>query len=142
MHVRSYDKGRAFAMLEHYIELLEKKPRAAKCALPVLQAGLPDAFEAYRRRMEDGTGEGDRRFVHVLKLATEFGPKRVAQALEMAGTRAIRDPADIRLLMLKEAEKPSPRGCMDWKHPGRTRTPRVERPPLSEYERLLAGAAR
>jgi transposase len=142
VHARSYEKGRAFAKLEHYIDLLEKKPRAAKCALPVLQAGLPDAFEAYRRWVEDGTGHGDRRFVGVLRPATEFQTKRVARALELARACGAKDPADIRLLMLKDVEEPSPRGGMDWKHPGGTRAPRVERPPLSEYERLLSGAAR
>lgn len=35
-HVRSYDKDRAVTQLPHYLDLLERKPRAARTALPVL----------------------------------------------------------------------------------------------------------
>ncbi|MGH7272120.1 MAG: Mu transposase domain-containing protein, partial [Polyangiaceae bacterium] len=117
-HARSYEKGRAFAQLAHYIDALEKKPRAARCALPVLQAGLPDIFELHRKRVEDGTGVGDLRFVGVLRLAGEYGVQRVAQALEEASSKCLKESSDIRLLILQKAEEPTRCVCTDWKPAG------------------------
>lgn len=138
-HVRSYEKDRAFAQLSHYLDLLERKPRAVRTALPVLQAGLPDAYEAYRRTVEDGTGVGDRKFVAVLRLGQELGFKRIASVLGWASMLGANEPAEIRMLALKETETPTTILCTDWKLPENRQSPRVKRPPLSEYTRLLAG---
>ena len=135
-HRRSLEKGRAYAQLWHYIEVLERKPRAARCALPVLQAGLPDEFEAYRRRVEDGTGDGDRRFVAVLKLARELGVQTIAKALGLGLLRGVVEPVDIRLLAMRDKEA-LPAVCTRSLRTG----PSVERPPITEYTRLLAGGA-
>lgn len=135
-HKRSLDKGRCVTELSHYIEVLERKPRAVKCALPVLQAGLPHEFEAYRRRVEDGTGEGDRRFVAVLRLAGELGVQSTAAALRSALARGAVEPADVRLLAMREREAPTA-VCMLSLRTG----PKVERPPISDYAGLLTGGA-
>lgn len=135
-HRRSLERGRAYAQLWHYIEVLERKPRAARCALPVLQAGLPDEFEAYRRRVEDGTGVGDRRFVAVLKLARELGVESIAKALGLGLRRGVVEPADIRLLAMRDKEA-LPAVCIRSLRTG----PSVKRPPIAEYTRLLAGGA-
>jgi transposase len=142
-HVRSYDKDRSLTQLPHYLDLLERKPRAARTALPVLQAGLPDAFEAYRRRVEDGTGDGDRRFVAVLRLAQELGEGRIASALSWADALGAKEPAEIRMLALKETEPSTQTVCMGWKLPRESgQSPRVERLPLTEYTKLLLGAVK
>ena len=135
-HKRSLDKGRCVTELSHYIEVLERKPRAVKCALPVLQAGLPHEFEAYRRRVEDGTGEGDRRFVAVLRLAGELGVQSTASALRSALARGAVEPADVRLLAMREREAPTA-VCMLSLRTG----PSVKRPPISDYAGLLTGGA-
>ena len=139
-HLRSYDKDRVVTLLWHYLDLLERKPRAARTALPVLQAGLPDIFEAYRRRVEDGTGAGDRRFIAVLRLGQELGNERIACALARADVLGAKEPAEIRMLALRETEAPTATLCMGWKLPENRQSPRVNRPPLTEYTRLLAGA--
>lgn len=141
-HERSLVKGRVTTLIEHYIDLLEQKPRAARTALPVLQAGLPDIFELYRQKAEDGTAAGDRKFVAVLRFLGEFGVERVASALRLANERGLIEPADIRLLMLKEAEGLPQSLCIAWKLPDGRKTPMVKRPPLSEYGHLLAAGAR
>ena len=140
-HVRSYEKDRAFAQLAHYLDLLERKPRAVRTALPVLQAGLPDAFEAYRRRVEDGSSVGDRKFIAVLRLGQELGFERIGSVLGWASLLGANEPAEIRMLALKETETPTTILCTDWKLPENRQSPRVSRPPLSEYTRLLVGAA-
>jgi len=137
VHKRCFGKGRFITELSHYLDLLEKKPRAARTALAVIQAGLPEAFELFRRYVEDGTGVGDLRFVGVLRLAVEYGSERVADALRLAMATGVQEAADVRLLTIRQAEALPATVCMDWKLPSGQRSPTVERPPLSEYTDLL-----
>jgi transposase len=139
-HERLYEHGRISTCLAHYLDLLERKPRAVAQALPVVQAGLPLEFEAYRRRVADGTGAGDRRYVGVLRLATEFGPLAVKEALEVALSSGLQEPSDVRLLVLRNLEgtrqsSPPPLGTPHGHAPVI-----VENTALSEYEKLMAVA--
>jgi transposase len=139
-HGRIFENGRYVTQLSHYLDLLMLKPRAARCALPVLQAGLPYEFESYRRRVEDGTGEGDRRFVSILCLACEFGIDHVQEALRVALARGLREPADIRLLVMRQLEAIPPKN-LTWESPSGQDGPVVELGSLCEYARLLEVAA-
>jgi transposase len=138
-HPRSHQPGGTVTVIAHYVDVLEHKPRAARSALPVIQAGLPDEFEAYRRRVEDRTADGDRRFVAVLRLVTLHGPARVAEALRLASSKQVLDPAAIGLLCMKHEDLPA--RASHALRDGLT-APCVKRPPLSEYARLLAGGPR
>jgi transposase len=139
-HPRLYEHGRVATELAHYIDLLERKPRAVARALPVIQAGLPPEFEAYRRRVEDGTGTGDRRYVGVLRLLTEFGVQLLHKALLTALASGLTEPSDVKLLVLREMEGPRPARPLPMGTSHGHGPVVVERPPLSEYERLLAVA--
>jgi len=137
-HKRSFEKGRCVTDYTHYLDLLERKPRAVRCALPVLQAGFPEEFEAFRRRVDDNTGVGDRRFVAVLRLASEFGVDRVQAALAIALARGVREPSDVRLLVLRQFDEVP--GRLKWESASGESSPSVERPPLSEYGKLMEAA--
>lgn len=137
-HERLYEHGRIATELAHYLDLLELKPRAVARALPVIQAGLPPEFEAFRQRVYDGTGAGDRIFVGVLRLVTEFGVEPVRQALCIALSRSVKDPADIKLLVLRSLETGSPRQHVAIPH-GHAPVA-IEREAISEYGKLLAVA--
>lgn len=137
-HGRLYEHGRIATELSHYLDLLELKPRAVARALPVIQAGLPPEFEAFRQRVANGTGAGDRLFVAVLRLLEGFGVGPVRQALCIALSRSVKDPADIKLLVLRELETSSPRAGVAIPH-GHAPVV-VEREGLSEYGKLLAVA--
>jgi hypothetical protein len=105
------------------------------------QAGLPEAFEIYRRRLEREGAAGDRKFVAVLRMASELGVDRVAAALSKACALGSLDPADIRLSLIRESEAPASGLCTPWTMPSGLVAPSVVRPPLSDYAGLLAGAA-
>jgi hypothetical protein len=139
-HERCFEKGRIVTDILHYLNLLEKKPRAVNSALPVIQAGLPAEFEAFRMRVVDGTAEGDRRFVGVLILLREHCVSAIASALRIANARGIREPADVRCLLLRCVEGPAAPLCTDWKLPDGQKSPTVERPPLAQYGALFGGA--
>jgi hypothetical protein len=138
-HKRCFEKGRYRTDYAHYLDLLERKPRAVKCALPVLQAGFPEEFESFRQRVDDNTSAGDRRFVAVLRLASEFGVDRVQAALAIALARGIREPSDVRLLVIRQFDEVP--ASLKWESPSGTLSPNVERPSLSVYAKLLEVAA-
>jgi len=140
-HARLYEPGRISTELAHYLDLLELKPRAVARALPVVQAKLPPEFEAYHKRVEDGTGTGDRRYVGVLRLLTEFGIQPVKEALALALSSKFIEPADVRLLVLRQTEGPRPAPSLPMSTPHGHGPVVVERVPLSEYGSLMAVGA-
>lgn len=138
-HERCFEKGRYRTDYTHYLDLLERKPRAVRCALPVLQAGFPEEFESFRQRVDDNTSAGDRRFVAILRLASEFGVDKVQAALSIALARGVREPSDVRLLVLRQLDEVPM--AMKWENSSGASSPVVERPPLSEYTKLVGVAA-
>jgi transposase len=138
-HTRCFERGRYVTDYAHYLDLLERKPRAVRCALPVLQAGFPEEFESFRQRVDDNTSAGDRRFVAVLRLASEFGVDKVQAALAIALARGVREPADIRLLVIRQFDEIP--ANFKWESTSGAASPSVERPSLSEYSKLLVVAA-
>jgi transposase len=138
-HERCFEKGRYRTDYTHYLDLLEKKPRAARCALPVLQAGFPEEFESFRQRVDDNTSDGDRRFVAVLRLASEFGVDKVKAALSIAVARGVREPSDVRLLVIRQFDE-VPSGTK-WESPAGVCSPAVELQSISEYGQLMWVAA-
>jgi hypothetical protein len=106
--------------------------------LPVLAAGFPEEFESFRRRVDDNTGDGDRRFVAVLRLASEFGVDKVQAALVIALARGVREPSDVRLLVLRQFDEIP--AVLKWESASGESSPSVERPSLSEYGRLMEAA--
>lgn len=139
LHKRCFEKGRYRTDYTHYLDLLERKPRAVRCAMPVLQAGFPDEFESFRQRVEDNTSAGDRRFVAVLRLASEFGVDKVKAALSIALARGVIEPSDVRLLVMRQFDE-GPM-TLNWENSSGASSPTVERKPLSEYAKLLEVAA-
>ena len=140
-HPRLYEQGRIATELSHYIDLLELKPRAVARALPVIQAKLPPEFEAYRQRVFDGTGVGDRRYVGVLRLVTEFGVRPVKEALALALSSRFNEPCDVRLLVLRQMEGSRPALTVPMGTPHGHAPVVVERAPLSQYGNLMAVGA-
>jgi len=138
-HERCFEKGRYRTDYTHYLDLLDRKPRAVRCALPVLQAGFPEEFESFRRSVDDNTGAGDRRFVAVLRLAGEFGVDRVQAALAIALARGVKEPSDVRLLVLRQFDVVPV--SLKLESGSGSASPSVERPPLAEYGKLLETAA-
>jgi hypothetical protein len=73
-------------------------------------------------------------------MLTEVGVQPVHKALLTALSSGLREPSDIRLLVLREMEGPQPVRTLRVGTPHGHSPVVVERPPLSEYEKLLAVA--
>jgi hypothetical protein len=107
--------------------------------MPVLQAGFPEEFESFRQKVDDNTSAGDRRFIAVLRLASEFGVDKVQAALSIALSRGVKEPSDVRLLVMRQFDEVP--ATIHWKNSSGASSPIVERSSLSEYGKLMEVAA-
>jgi transposase len=76
-HLRSYDENAVSYRLEHYLPLLEKKPRAVWNAQPVRHAKLPTEFWDFARKLPN-----DYEVVKLLRLMSQHGISAVLPAIQ------------------------------------------------------------
>ena len=76
-HLRSYDENAVSYRLEHYLPLLEKKPRAVWNAQPVRHAKLPTEFWDFARKLAN-----DYEVVKLLRLMSQHGISAVLPAIQ------------------------------------------------------------
>lgn len=80
LHERCYEQGRTRYNLEHYLPLLEKRPRAVMNARPVREANLPQEIRSFSLLLEDP----DRNMVKLLRLVVDHGQDKVLAAIRRA----------------------------------------------------------
>ncbi|MBE3603715.1 transposase [bacterium] len=103
-HERSYERNQQVLDLEHYLDVLERKPGALAGSKPLLawrQRGLWP--ESYDRLLADligrhGKQSGTRQMIRVLSLVKQHGHQRVRAAVEEALSLGCSDAAAIRHL--------------------------------------------
>jgi transposase len=79
-HERCYGQGKTKYKLEHYIPLLEARPRAVMNARPVRDANLPQELRNFSLLLEDP----DRSMVQLLRLVVDHGQEKVLAAVKKA----------------------------------------------------------
>ena len=141
-HERLHGRFGTSALLDHYLELLERKPGGLERSLALAQtrergawpAALDELWAAligrYRR------SEAARQMVDVLMLCREHGPERVALAVRGALTAGAHDGRAVAVLV-RRADIAPPAALLDL-------TPRLAAharpvPYLADYDQLLAG---
>jgi transposase len=80
VHERSYAKDETKFQLDHYIRLLEQRPRAVRNARPVKQANLPAEIFQLADRLPGGNHD----LVKILRLIVDCGMEPVRQAVRQA----------------------------------------------------------
>jgi transposase len=104
-HERSYERNQQVLDLEHYLDVLERKPGALAGAKPLLawrQRGLwPDSYDRLLAELvsRHGKSSGTRQMVQVLSLIKPHGHQRVRGAIEAALSLGCSDAAAIRHLL-------------------------------------------
>jgi transposase len=129
-HERCYERNQQVLELEHYLDVLERKPGALAGSKPLAawrQRGLWP--ESYDRLLADlirrhGKQSGTRQMIQVLSLIKPYGHERVRTAVEEAITLGCSDAAAIRHLA----------GAADLTH---ARSAIIELGALSRFERPL-----
>jgi len=134
VHPRSYDRDQEVLAVEHYVELLGRKPGAV--AHGRIFAGLEEPYARLRTWCLAQTPPATREFVAVLRLWEEFGRAVVTEALVQAQAVGVYRAAAVRQLCLRtrpENAAPSPLDAA-W-----VPVVAMEAPDLQQFDQLLKG---
>ena len=144
VHERLHGKHRTRATLDHYLELLARKPGALARSLPLAQerdrGNWPVTFDelwtALRARW--GESEADRQMVDVLMLCREHGPATVELAVRGVLAAGAIDGRAVSVLVRRTSPTaPAPR--LDGLDARLAAHDRPE-PDLAGYDQLIGGA--
>jgi len=113
-HERCYGRHQQVLDLEHYLDVLSRKPGALAGSRPLEQqrrAGLwPDSFDQIWQSlmMRHGKQTGTREMVELLKLTRQFGQERLRFAIETALDTGCTDAAAVQhLLQAEDLSRPT-----------------------------------
>jgi len=145
-HERCYGRQQQILELEHYLDVLYRKPGAmvgSKALEQRRQAGLwPASFDRIWQALMErhGKQKGTRQMIELLKLASKHGQARLQEAIESALAGQCYDAAAVRYLLHVDELRHSPCEALDVGALERYARPL---PGMSEYDQLLtAGGAR
>jgi transposase len=144
VHTRSLHKGTQDLLLDHYLEILTRKPGAMAGSAALARARNMGVFTATHQRFWDaarrrhGDGPGTCRLIEVLLLQRRMAAADVAAGIDAALTVASTDPA----LVAIEARRHADAGLAAVV-PIEDRLARYDRPAptLAAYDRLLTDGA-
>lgn len=144
-HERSYRRQQKILNLEHYLDVLERKPGALAGSTPLEQWRAQGRWPAsYDRlwatlRERHGTQEGTRQMIQLLTLGRSAGYDRLRQAVETALQLGCADPAAVRYLVTADEQARTRPEAVDVGSLARYARPL---PVLAEYNLLLAEVIR
>ena len=143
-HERSFGRYEQVLDLEHYLDVLEKKPGALAGSSPLRRwrerGRWPASFDELWQSLQERHGKhsGTREMIELLTLGKRYGWERLQQAVEKALALGCTDAAAVRhLLTATELGRPRPE-LLDLNGLERYQRPL---PQMNEYDQLLSLAA-
>jgi transposase len=107
-HERSYKRSQQILDLEHYLEVLDRKPGALRGSKPLAQwraqGRWPESYDRLWERMSEkhGRQSGTRSMVAVIRLGREFGYAKLESSVAQAMVLGCTDEAAIRHLLMSD----------------------------------------
>ncbi len=102
-HLRCDERDQMILELDHYLDILLRKPRAIRDARAMNSPNVPEVVRSYHREMRRRHGaDGDRAFVRFLLLHREVGMEAIASVLNTASSVAIYHLEGLHELLLRE----------------------------------------
>jgi len=143
-HERCFGRQQKVLDLEHYLDVLAKKPGALAGSMPLeqwrAQGRWPESLDRFWQNLQQRRGrqDGTRAMIEVLLLGRQHGYEPMRRAIEQALSVGGSDVAVIRYLLEREGTEqrvPAPALEVGWLE-------RYERPMpnLQDYDRLLIAA--
>jgi transposase len=130
-HPRCYGAGQQILDLEHYLEVLDRKPGALAGSRPLKQwreqGRWPESYDTLLHKLIERHGKqnGTREMIELLKLGRQHGYKRLEETVGMALELGCWDGAAVRYLMAEQ--------MLDRSRPGPIEVGAL----LARYERVL-----
>ena len=144
-HERCFSRQQKVLNLEHYLDVLVKKPGALAGSIPLeqwrAQGRWPESFDRFweNLRQRRGRQDGTRAMIDVLLLGRQHGYEPVRRAVEQALTLGSSDVAMIRYLLETErTEQRVPAAALEVGWLSQYERPQ---PDLQDYDRLLTARA-
>lgn len=110
-HERSYEKLQEIFEIDHYLDELERKPRAIQHARPVRRTTLPPSYQEFYKRTLSKYGHG-KEFIKLLKLHREFTIETVERAVVSCIKKQLYTADSVKhylyLMIQPETTKPVP----------------------------------
>jgi transposase len=107
-HERSYARSQPILDLEHYLEVLERKPGALRGSKPLAQwraqGRWPESYDQLWELMNEKHGRqgGTRSMVAILRMGREFGYAKLETSVAQAMVLGCTDVAAIRHLLMSD----------------------------------------
>ena len=107
-HERSYERAQQVLDLEHYLEVLERKPGALRGSKPLAQwraqGRWPESFDQLWELMNERQGRpgGTRSMIALLRMGREFGYAKLETSVAQAMALGCTDVAAIRHLLMSD----------------------------------------
>jgi hypothetical protein len=139
-HERCFSRQQKVLNLEHYLDVLAKKPGALAGSMPLeqwrVQGRWPESFDRFWEQLQQRRGrqDGTRAMIEVLLLGRQHGYELLRQAIDQAMSLGGSDVAVIRYL-LERREQRAPAAALEVGWLDRYQRPA---PNLLDYDRLLA----
>jgi transposase len=143
-HPRLHDRFGVCAQLDHYLELLARKPGALRSSLPLRQereqGRWPECFDQLWKAIEAKVGrtEAARQMVDVLMLCRCHGLEVIERAVAGALAAGAHDGRAVKLLAERQA-RPQPEALKQL--PDRLSQHDRPQPTLFDYDQLIAREA-
>jgi hypothetical protein len=144
-HERCYGRQQQILDLEHYLDVLYRKPGALAGSRPLEQqrrAGLwPESFDAIWQRLitRHGKQSGTKKMIGLLQLGKQHGQIRLRAAIETAAATGCTDTAAVEHLLQAETLRHVVCEPMDI---GALEKYRRPLPVMNEYDQLLTAGGR
>jgi transposase len=105
-HERSFDRYEQVLELEHYLDVLERKPGALAGSRPLQQwrerGRWPESFDRLWQGLQERHGRqaGTREMIELLQAGKQYGWERLKEAVDRALRLGCRDAAAVRHLLM------------------------------------------
>lgn len=139
-HDRCYRKKQQILDLEHYLDILSRKPGALAGSTPLAQrrqAGLwPVSFDQIWKSLIERNGKqsGTKQMIDLLKLSRQYAPGKLQEAIELALSTGSHDAAAVKHLLNADELRHVRCDVMDVGALERYARPM---PVMNEYDQLL-----
>lgn len=139
-HVRSYERNQMITILDHYLEVLLKKPRAIRDAHAFQSSDVPAVFKRFHSKMRGQEGaEGDRKFIRLLLLHRDIGMESLTKALLEAEKTQVFRYETVHEIIYKLTNKDVPTALPLHKTPVNLLDYKVKKSNIEQYGQLTGG---
>jgi transposase len=142
-HTRCNERGQLVLVLDHYLYVLLRKPRAIRDAAAMHSANIPEEIRAFQREMRRRHGaDGDRSFVRFLLLHREVGMDTIQDVLVTAASTGVYHFEGLHDLLLKHTGQVVPTGMLSADQvPLDLTTYRVQKADITRFNELINGGS-